>query len=73
MSSMMAELIDDMNTLSQKQNRKRIPENALSGTRYEIREGINSHNAHTVGEEYDCLGSTIAIRSSSILGMYCLE
>jgi len=69
---MMAELIGDMNTLSQKQNKNGLPENALSGTCYEIREGINSNKANTVGEAYDCLGSTIAIRSSSILGMCCL-
>ena len=72
MSSMMAELIGDMNILSRKQNKNCTPENALSGTRYEIMEGISSHKANTVGKAYDCLGSTIAIRSSSILGMCCL-
>ena len=72
MSSMMAELIGDMSTLSKKQNPNRLPENALSSTRYEIREGINGRKANTVGEAYDFLGSTTATRSSSILGMCCL-
>jgi len=67
MSSIMAELIDNMTSKSQKQTRSRVPEDTFPCTRCEFGEkGLTVIQIEQVGDAYDYHEPTEGCRSPSI-------
>ena len=69
---MMAELIDNMNFIWLEQLGNSVPKNALSRTRWEA-DGLVNGEGLQRRCAYVFHGSTVGIRSSSILGSFRLE
>jgi len=68
-SSIIAELVDNENCITERKENWRIPENTFSRTGFKIGEGINVRKVETVGDAYDCHRSIITNHSASIVGM----